>query len=116
MLRLPARFAAVILCFAPLFRQHTWRHAQVLLLGAILTPGQRTVTSILRMIGLGRERRFVNYHRVLNRAAWSGRAAARVLLGLLLDAFVPKGPAILGLDDTTERRRGKRIRAKGCYP
>src|ERR671926_113651 len=51
MLRLPARFAAVILCFAPLFRQLTWRHAQVLLVGAILVPGQRTVTSILRISG-----------------------------------------------------------------
>src|SRR5919205_169335 len=115
MLRLSARFAAVILCFAPLFRQLTWRHAQVLLIGAILVPGQRTVTSILRVSGLCWERRFVNYHRVLNRAAWSGRAAARVLLGLLLDAFVPKGPVILGLDDTIERRRGKRIGAKGIY-
>ena len=105
MLRLPACFAAVILCFAPLFRQHTWRHAQVLLLGAILVPGQRTVTSILRIGGLRRERRFVNYHRVLNRAAWSGRAAARVLLGLLLEAFVPTGPVLLGLDDHLERRR-----------
>ena len=115
MLRLPARFAAVILCFAPLFRQYTWRHAQVLLIGAILVPGQRTVTSILRICGLCRERRFVNYHRVLNRAAWSERAAARVLLGLLLDAFVPTGPVVLGLDDTIERRRGKRISAKGIY-
>jgi DDE superfamily endonuclease len=115
MLRLPARFAAVILCFAPLFRQHTWRHAEVLLIGAILVPGQRTVTSILRISGLCRERRFVNYHRVLNRAAWSGRAAARLLLGLLLDAFVPHGPVLLGLDDTIERRRGKRISAKGIY-
>jgi len=115
MLRLPARFAAVILCFAPLFRQHTWRHAQVLLLGAILVPGQRTVTSILRIGGLRRERRFVNYHRVLNRAAWSGRAAARVLLGLLLEAFAPTGPVLLGLDDHVERRRGKRIGARGIY-
>jgi hypothetical protein len=115
MLRLPPRFAAVILCFAPLFFQRSWRHAEMLLTGAILTPGRRTVTSILRITGLGRERRFVNYHRVLNRAAWSGRAAARVLLGLLLDAFVPKGPVILGIDDTIERRRGKRIRAKGIY-
>src|SRR5918996_4561610 len=115
MLRLPACFAAVILCFAPLFRQHTWRHAQVLLIGAILVPGQRTVTSILRIGGLRRERRFVNYHRVLNRAAWSGRAAARVLLGLLLDAFAPRGPVVLGLDDTIERRRGRRIGAKGIY-
>jgi hypothetical protein len=115
MLRLPPRFAAIILCFAPLFFQRSWRHAEMLLIGAILTPGRRTVTSILRITGLGRERRFVNYHRVLNRAAWSGRAAARVLLGLLLDAFVPRGPVILGLDDTIERRRGKRIRAKGIY-
>jgi hypothetical protein len=73
------------------------------------------VTSILRISGLCRERRFVNYHRVLNRAAWSGRAAARLLLGLLLDAFVPHGPVLLGLDDTIERRRGKRISAKGIY-
>ena len=115
MLRLPARFAALILCFAPLFQQRSWRHAEVLLLGAILAPGRRTVASILRITGLGRERRFVNYHRVLNRAAWSGRAAARVLLGLLLEAFVPAGPVLLGLDDTIERRRGKRISAKGIY-
>ena len=115
MLHLPARFAVVILCFAPLFRQLTWRHAQVLLIGAILVPGQRTVASILRVTGLCWERRFVNYHRVLNRAAWSGRAAARVLLGLLLDAFAPKRPVLLGLDDHIERRRGKRIGAKGIY-
>ena len=113
--RLPARFAAVILCFAPLFRQRSWRHAEVLLVGAILAPGRRTVASILRIAGLSRERRFVNYHRVLNRAAWSGRAAGRVLLRLLLDAFVPAGPVLLGLDDTIERRRGKRISAKGIY-
>ncbi len=115
MLRLPSRFAAVILCFAPFFRERSWRHAEVLLIGAILAPGRRTVTSILRIAGLCRERRFTNYHRVLNRAAWSGRAAGRVLLGLLLDAFAPKGPVILGVDDTIERRRGKRIGAKGIY-
>src|SRR5215216_6791833 len=113
--RLPSRFAAVILCFAPRSREQSWRRAEVLLVGAILVPGQRTVASILRITGLSRERRFVNYHRVLNRAAWSGRAAARVLLGLLLDAFVPPGPVVLGIDDTIERRRGKRIAAKGIY-
>ena len=59
--RLPSRFAAVILCFAPLFLQRSWRRAEVLLIGAILAPGRRTVTSILRITGLGRERRFVNY-------------------------------------------------------
>jgi hypothetical protein len=116
MLRLPSRFAAVILPFAPLFLQRSWRHAEVLLTGAILAPGKRTVASILRITGLARERRFTNYHRVLNRAAWSSRAASRLLLGLLLDAFVPSNrPVVLGIDDTIERRRGKRITAKGIY-
>ena len=115
MLRLPSRFALVILAFAPLFLQRSWRHAEVLLTGAILAPGQRTVTSILRITGLARERRFVNYHRVLSRAAWCPRVASRVLLGLLVAAFAPKGPVVLGIDDTIERRRGKRIAAKGIY-
>lgn len=112
---LPARFAALILSFAPLFRYRSWRHAETLLIGAILAPGKRTVTSLLRIMGLGQERRFVNYHRVLNRARWSERGATRLLLRLLLDAFVPSGPVLLGIDDTIERRRGKRIAAKGIY-
>ena len=115
MLRLPPRFAAVILTFAPLFLQRSWRHAVVLLTGAILAPGGRTVTSILRIAGMARERRFVNYHRVLNRAAWCPRAASRLLLGLLIAAFAPRGPVVLGIDDTIERRRGKRIAAKSIY-
>jgi len=115
MLGLPSRFAAAILAFAPLMRHRSWRHAEVLVLGAVLAPGQRTVASVLRVAGLMRERRFVNYHRVLNRAARCPRAASRVLLGLLLAAFAPSGPVVLGIDDTIERRRGKRIAAKGIY-
>jgi hypothetical protein len=115
-MHLPARFAAIILTFAPVFRQQrTWRYAELLLIGAILAPGKRTVTSLLRIVGLSRERRFTNYHRVLNRAAWNPRTAARLLLGLLIAVLVPSGPVVLGIDDTTLRRRGKRISAKGIY-
>jgi hypothetical protein len=80
-----------------------------------LAPGKRTVTSALRAVGLEEERQFCRYHRVLNRAAWSGKETARVLLGLLVDALVPHGPLILGIDETLERRRGKKIGAKGVY-
>jgi DDE superfamily endonuclease len=114
--RPPARFAALVRAFASVFpQQRTWRHAELLLIGAILAPGRRTVASLLRIVGLGRERRFTTYHRVLNRVAWSPRAASRLLLGLLLDAFAPAGPVVLGIDDTIERRRGRRIAAKGIY-
>jgi DDE superfamily endonuclease len=80
-----------------------------------LAPGQRTVTSCLRIVGLSRERHFVHYHRVLSRARWSGRRASRLLLGLLVTRFAPPGPIVLGIDDTIERRRGQRIQAKGIY-
>ena len=112
---LPSRFATVILHFASLFYHRSWRHAEVLLIGAILAPGTRTVASLLRICGLMRERHFVNYHRVLSRAAWSPRLASRLLLRLLIETFAPNGPVVLGLDDTIERRRGKRIAAKGIY-
>src|SRR3954464_130080 len=115
-MRLPARSAAVLQTLPPVFLQRrTRRRAELLLIGAILAPGKRTVTSLLRIAGLGRERRFTNYHRVLNRALWAPRAAARLLLGLLVAAFAPSGPVLLGIDDTIERRRGKRIAAKGIY-
>jgi hypothetical protein len=112
---LPTRFADWILCFRPLFRQRTWGHAQELLAGAVLATGVRTVASVLRVIGRARERRFVNFHRVLSRAVWAPRQGARVLLGLLVRTFVPAGPIVLGIDHTIERRRGARIAAKGIY-
>jgi hypothetical protein len=115
MLLLPSAFASWIQAFAPLFRTRVWSSAQILLLGAILAPGKRTVTSVLRIVGLGNEKHFQNYHRVLNRARWNSRAASRILLGLLVRTFAPYGPVLVGLDDTIERRWGKQIQARGIY-
>jgi hypothetical protein len=73
------------------------------------------VASVLRITGRSRDRHFVNFHRVLSRAAWRPRTGARLLLGLLVDAFAPSGPVVLALDDTIERRWGRRIRTRGIY-
>ena len=105
----------VLAPFVPLFSGRVWQHVQLLVAGAILAAGKRTVASALRAVDLQDERRFCRYHRVLNRAVWSSREASRVLLGLLVEAFVPEGPLVLGIDDTLERRRGKKISAKGIY-
>lgn len=112
---LPARFAGIILSFAPLFVHQSWRNAQALLIGTILCSGRRTVASVLRITGRAHDRHFVNTHRVLSRAAWSPRSAARILVRLLVEAFVPHGPVVLALDDTIERRWGRRIQARGIY-
>ena len=84
-------------------------------MGAILAPGRRTVSSALRAMGLDQHKRFHRYHRVLSRTSWSSRVASRMLLGLLIEAFVGEGPLILGIDETLERRWGKKISAKGVY-
>lgn len=112
---LPTSMIQVLAPFAPLFSKSVFQHVQLLLVGAILAPGKRTVASALRAVSLQDERRFCRYHRVLNRAVWSSREASRVLLGLLVEAFVPEGPLVLGIDETLERRRGKKISAKGIY-
>lgn len=87
----------------------------VLVAGALLSPGRCTVTAALSSVGLRGAATFTNYHRVLNRSRWSGRAAARCLLGLLVAAFVPSGPVVVGIDETIERRWGARIKARGIY-
>jgi hypothetical protein len=112
---LPADYRNIFALFAPLFSQCLWAHVQVLIVGAILTPGQRTVTAVLRIMGLGHEPHFQTYHRVLNRAVWSSWAVSRVLLVLLVKTFAAGGPIIVGLDDTIERRWGTKIKARGIY-
>lgn len=107
---------SLIAVFAPLFSERVWVHAQILLVGAILAPGKRTVCSVLRVMGRSQEKHFTNFHRVLNRAQWSTLQGSRILLGVLVKAFVPPGcTLVLGADDTVERRRGKQIRHVGCY-
>lgn len=88
---------------------------QVLLVGAILAPGQRMVSSVLRVLGLEHLSSFGTYHRVLSRAVWSSLTVSRILLGLLVTTFVPTGPLVIGIDETIERRRGAKISAKGIY-
>ena len=105
----------VLAPFAPLFSERVFGHVRVLLAGAILAPGKRTVSSALHAMGLDQHKQFHRYHRVLSRASWSSRETSRVLLGLLLEAFVPDGPLVVGIDETLERRQGRRITAKGIY-
>lgn len=112
---LPIEFISFILPFAKLLSKRTWHSGLVLLVGAILAPGKRTVSAVLRVMGLNQERQFQRYHRVLNRAIWSSRQASRILLNQIIKAFAPTGVLVMGIDDTIERRKGKRIAAKGIY-
>ena len=115
MLSLPIAFSSVIGVFVPVFSRPVWQHVKVLLTGAVLAPGKRTVTAMLQIMGRSAASDFQTYHRVLNRAVWSPLTASRLLLRLLVAVFIPRGVVVVGLDDTIERRRGEQIKAKGIY-
>ena len=112
---LPVEIISILLPFADLFSKKVWNQVQIMLVGSILATGKRTVTSILEVMGLADKPNFQNYHRVLNRAVWSNLRASKILLTTLVMAFIPNGTIVCGIDDTIERRKGGKIKAKGIY-
>ena len=113
MLILPRLLVTVIGAFAPMFSKRVFEHVKLLRVGAILAPGKRTITAVLRGMGHSDDLHFQNNHRVLSWAQWPALRGGRILLRLLVHAFVPTAPVVIGIDETTERRRGGKIAAKG---
>src|SRR3712207_5220767 len=115
----PSAVPAVLEGWMRPFRCHftaaAWRHVLVLVCGTLLAPGRRTVAGAPRVMGLGQLAGFAVYHRALSHGHWRSRAVAHRLLLLLVAAFAPDGPVVVGLDDTIERRWGARIAARGIY-
>ncbi len=113
---LPAVIVTLLLPFEHLFDPRTWRKAQLLAMGAILSPGKRTVSSALNILGIGQHGDFAIYHHVLNRARWSPLQLSRVLLLLVAGRLGSSTePLVFGIDETVERRWGRKIAAKGRY-
>ena len=113
---IPQEMMKAIVPFVALFSETVWDYAQILLRGAVLAPGKRTVSAALTVMGLKDDPQYQNYHRVLNRAKWCGLTASRILLGLLVQAFVLLNrPIIIGVDETLERRKGDQLKQKGVF-
>ena len=111
----PAILVSWLTTFRPCFSGRVWNHILVLVAGAVLAPGKRTVTQSLRVMGLADEPGFGRYHEALNRARWNSRDVARRLLRHLLDVLWPDGEVVIAIDDTIERRWGAKIKARGIY-
>ncbi len=119
----PPVLAGWMSAFRGCFSAPVWSRVLVLVAGAVLAPGKRTVSQALRVMGLAARSGFSRYHEVLNRARWNGRVVARTLLMQVLGAFLPAGEVVLGvkprglpdIDDTIERRWGPKIKARGLY-
>jgi hypothetical protein len=116
MLTLPQKMIQALRQFETVMSERVWEWTKVLVIGAILAPGERTVAALLRVMGCSGEKQFQNYHRVLSRAKWSSRELSRRLLAELLCLFFPRNaPLVMGIDETIERRRGRKIAAREVY-
>jgi DDE superfamily endonuclease len=111
----PPILVSLMGAFRGFFTAPVWDHVLVLVAGVVLTPGKRTVSAALRIMGLSQASDFALYHHVLSQARWDSRAIARKLLLMILDRFLPAGPLVIGIDDTIERRWGEKIAARGIY-
>lgn len=99
-----------------MYEESTWEKVHIMVAGAILATGKRTVSAVLRVMGLSQERNYPKYHQVLSRARWSGLEVSLILLRVLLKSLKVEGePLVFGIDETIERRRGEKIQAKGIY-
>ena len=113
---LPSEIIAVLQTFQSVFTVPTWKKLQVLLAGTVLARGRRTVAAALRQTGHGNDSDYSRYHHVLNRASWSRMETARRLLRLVVSTFSRlDGQVELVIDETLERRWGRKIRLCGHY-
>lgn len=117
MINLPTWMIPILTAFAPvIYGVSTWRKVEVLVVGAILATGKRTVSAVLHVMGLSQSANYAQYHHVLSRAVWSGHEASVLLLRMLLKTFArPNSPLVFGIDETLERRWGAKIAARGIY-
>jgi len=111
----PPVLVSLMEAFRGFFTAPVWDHVLVLVAGMVLTPGKRTVSAALRIMGLSQAGDFALYHHVLSQARWDSRAIAGKLLTMILDRFLPEGALVIGIDDTVERRWGDEIAARGIY-
>jgi DDE superfamily endonuclease len=111
----PVILVSWLAIFRPCFSGRVWQHILVLVAGAVLAPGKRTVTQSLRVLGLADEPGFGRYHEALNRSRWDSRDVAHRLLRHLLHVLWPDGEVVIAIDDTIERRWGAKSKARGIY-
>ena len=101
--------------FAGAFTRPTFPRFVILLLGAILTTGRRTINNLLRTVQVLAPGHPSSYHRVLSRRRWSSWRLARTLAGYILRHWVPAGPVYVCGDDTVDEHRGKKVYGKACH-
>ena len=112
---LTSTMEASIQQFASCFTRPSFQTFRVIAAGWLLGCGRRTVTHVLLMGGGLKTKTFSCYHRFFSQARWTVDSLGRVIVAMVL-AFIPKdAPIVAAVDDTLNRKTGKRIWAAGMH-
>lgn len=111
MFDLPSAILNVFSIFAPLFSRSVFNNARQLFLGHILCKKHRTITELLRQLGLKNIKNYSKYHWILNGAKWCSIRGSKILLSSL--GKICQKDIVISIDSTIERRKGPKIKGLG---
>lgn len=115
MFTIPSAAESLFMSFSTAFTQPTFQRIVPLAVGAILTTGRRTVTSVLWTMRAVLTGHYSSYHRVFSRAVWSLWPLGKILATAILHFILLDEPVLVPMDDTTAQHRGKNVYGKGCH-
>ena len=105
MLPLPQVAEPLLMSLSIPFTQPTFNRIMVLLVGAALAKGRRTITSILWIMQEQASGHMTDYHRVFSRAPWSLYPLGKILAAAIIE-LAADGPIVIAIDDTTAQHTG----------
>src|SRR5512135_580264 len=112
---LPGAARPLLHAFAGAFTPPTFKRFFILMLGAVLTTGRRTITNLLRAVGGLAPGHPSSYHRVFSRRRWSLWTLGHALADFILRRWVPQGSVPLVGDDTVDEHRGAKVYGKSRH-
>jgi len=116
MIRTPNEFSPLLQSMVDSFRRPaTARRVVFFFAAVILTVGDRTVSNVLRLIGLIEKVNPSTYHRLLSHRRWKSGPLAYAIAKFVLDRFVPQGVVRVCGDETVDGHRGKKVYGKARH-
>ncbi len=115
MICLPAVAEPLLMSFSIAFTQPTFQRSLVLLVGAIVAKGARTISNLLWNVGDLAEGDPSDYHRVFSRAPWSLWKLGQVLAIAVIKLAADDDWIRVVVDCTVAEHKGKKVYGKGCH-
>jgi len=114
---LPPAAEPLIRSFAGALTRPSFARFSLLLVGAIVTFGRRTVSRILWTLGpaAATAGHPSSFHRFFSHARWRLWPLGQILAGAVLALLPPDAVVQLAVDDTVFAHRGKTVYGKGCH-